>query len=238
VTDIVDNNSKSKTKTKTKTKKKKRRWHPLRGRKTEERKVDIIVNEQYSYANVIDQSKVGPSHSLKTPSEEGKVIIENTSSGSLHDRYDKKELLKAESQMQKYIEELADSITESQRTLPNLNGVTSPHNEVNIRNLKLTTSTGVLLFDGVDKDIPSDDSFKEMIAEERISRKKGTRRTKFMEAPKDYNPIATGFYKPKCGENRPYYESDEDDYTSAGQKPKASGGIEIVLQDGCLSVLA
>mmetsp|Transcript_30112 Transcript_30112/g.35774 ORF Transcript_30112/g.35774 Transcript_30112/m.35774 type:complete len:247 (+) Transcript_30112:139-879(+) len=235
-TDIVHNNSKSKTKNKTKNKK--RRWHPLRRGKTEERKVEIIVNEQYSYASVFSQSNIGHSHSLKTPSEESKVIEENTTSGSHHDRYDKNKLLKAESQMQKYIEELTNSIPESERTLPNLNSVTSSHKEVNMRKLKLTTSTGVLLFDGVDEDIPDDDSFKEIIAEERKSRKQGTGRTKFLVAPKDYDPIASGFYKPKCGEDRQYYESDEDDYTSAGQETKAGGGIEIILQDGRLSVLA
>lgn len=95
---------------------------------------------------------------------------------------------------------------------------------------KLTTSHGLLVFDGLVEDIPDDKSLQKFLHEEQENmavqyydydhdnlkhRNRGNRHndedpttTKFISAPQDYDPYVTGFINPKSSE---FYESDEDE---------------------------
>lgn len=191
--------------------------------------VVILDDNQSSYTHSLSQSELPmSSYSLEYSPDE------NEGSACIRDhRYNKKELLKAESQVQKYVKDL----TLSNRGTPQVSLLSSGSNSrskvTKSRNAKLTSSSGVLLFDGVDEDFPDDVSFQKAIVEEHKSK---SRDINFVLAPKDYDPVASGFYKPKRRENRTFYESDEEENMNMRRKSQVSAGIEIILQDGTLSI--
>jgi hypothetical protein len=171
------------------------RWLPF---SREKDKVTIIDDDQSSYTYPISKSDLPmSSYSLKYPGGT------ETSTSIRDHRYDKKELLKAESQVQKYVRERVSKVR-------------------NDRSSKLTSSSGVLLFDGVDEDFPDDVSFQNAIAEEYKYKSKDIT---FVVAPKDYDPVASGFYKPKRREDRTYYDSDEEESMDVRQQPHVTTGI-------------
>jgi hypothetical protein len=49
-------------------------------------------------------------------------------------------------------------------------------------------------------------------------------------APKDYDPVASGFYKPEGREDRTYYDSDEEESMDMRQQPQVNTGIEMSHQ--------
>jgi len=235
-TNVVTKNSIAK-------KKKRKRWLPFRREKMEESKVNIIVDDQYNYTNAFSQSDIPVlSYSLVSSSDETKSSEDNaTPVYSCDPRYGINELLEVELRMQNYVKELTDHTPETRQASPISNGSILPSKVENTRYVQLTNNAGVLLFDGVDEDISDDNSFQNIIAEEQKFRNDGANRmitTDFVVAPKDYDPVVTGFYKPKCGENRTFYESDEEEFPYVCQQPKVTVGIEIIFQNGSFSVLA
>eukprot|EP01083_Nonionella_stella_P193243 713913_1 len=96
-------------------------------------------------------------------------------------------------------------------------------------NVQLTTTSGVLVFDGLEAGSDDDESLAEVIRKEREDRMlqshaapdgDGGPKTGFLVAPKNYDPVASGFYTPKDknsmsgSRSKSWYDEDESDGVS------------------------
>ena len=79
------------------------------------------------------------------------------------------------------------------------------------RPIRLMSEEGILLFEGLPDDIPDDKSLKEMIENASGKRLLTDKVPLFVEAPREYDPVASGFYKPRQGRSRSFYESDGEE---------------------------
>lgn len=77
--------------------------------------------------------------------------------------------------------------------------------------IRLMSEAGVLLFEGLPEDIPDDKSLKEMIQNMPGRDLFADKVPLFVAAPREYDPIESGFYKPRVGKSRSFYESDGEE---------------------------
>lgn len=110
-------------------------------------------------------------------------------------------------------------------------------------NVQLTTTSGVLVFDGLEAGSDDDESLAEVIRKEREDRMlmshaapdgNGNPKTGFLEAPKNYDPVASGFYHPKDknglsgSRSKSWYDEDESDIAGKSISNSRSNNISKV----------
>jgi len=183
--------------TRAKNEKKKRNWFRLRRKTRKEKKVEIINDEQPYY---------------NSSSKSFSVVSSSSAEEASPYHYDRNRVMNTESRLRKHIKELSESIPVTKSF--------TRFDEPSQQCVRLRTTSGVLLFEGVNENIPDDESFKNIIQEEsRIRKKSGKKKeTNFVHAPKDYNPVTSGFIRPKIANEFSFYDSDEDDIRQAEVK--------------------
>lgn len=92
---------------------------------------------------------------------------------------------------------------------------------------KLMTTAGVKLFDGLEEDIPDDQSLQEIIHKERSEKKSISKGgTNFISAPKNYDPVKSGFMNTKVSgggtKKKLFYDSDEEEEQKRNNGNEAS----------------
>jgi len=174
--------------------------------------VQIVDEDESYFTYAITDSELAQEVSMSSGSTDDRATFGDSMKCQHEDRlqdsslrWEANRIIETERALERQVKQLSSS--------PQQHGSNEPSSS------RLINSNGVMLFDGMedDKSILMDDT------ENNDDKSIPTDRSlNFVKAPSDYDPIASGFYKPKGKDGEAFYDDIEDDQNISNNEDKVS----------------